>query len=214
MDINQCHNIFSNLPELIYYKPCKRAENGKYIGSKYIVKFTLPFVKRKVAHQSTSNPEKTNIYKLIQAIKIKYQLLEYYPQALHLANITSIQVFKTVFYQEQIALIKNLAIIDCIPETPELFDMNAQDFPESITELENLQLNKSITNINADLLTSYNSIFAPLISDVINTANQPNAIQQFQYKIPCPYCKTLLYRAEFNIHCVDCIESTGAVALE
>ena len=126
-----CRLLSQHIPKYIqfrpeYLDPKTRATHG----CNFVVEFKLPATKQKISAKSTKNQEYSIYYKLIQAIKLRYQLIGQYPQMYDILGIPNTEYYNTVFRTEQLDLIISIAELCIIPcDTAGFLDMHNINFP-------------------------------------------------------------------------------------
>lgn len=122
---DNCLFTSADIPKYISFYP-ERISNGAKHGMHFVVEFKLPASKQKISRKTTKSVDKSIYYKLIQAIKIRHQLLTEHPQIHNFSDAAEL-------LREHQALMTRIANMDAIPtETPEFIDMNNLDFPARV----------------------------------------------------------------------------------
>ena len=128
---DNCLFTAADIPKYISFYP-ERISNGAKHGMHFVVEFKLPSTKQKISRKTTKSVDKTIYYKLIQAIKIRHQLLTEHPQIHNFTNAAEL-------LREHQELMTQIARMDAIPtDTPEFMDMTNLTFPDRVNITQQL----------------------------------------------------------------------------
>lgn len=141
---DNCLFTAADIPKYISFYP-ERISNGAKHGMHFVVEFKLPSTKQKISRKTTKSVDKTIYYKLIQAIKIRYQLLTEHPQIHNFSDAAEI-------LREHQDLMTQIARMDAIPtDTPEFMDMTNLTFPYRVNITQQLaQISTLIADTKAE----------------------------------------------------------------
>lgn len=141
---DNCLFTAADIPKYISFYP-ERISNGAKHGMHFVVEFKLPASKQKISRKTTKSVDKSIYYKLIQAIKIRHQLLTEHPQVHNFTDATEI-------LREHQELMTRIAHMDAIPtNTHEFMDMTNLTFPDRVNITQQLaQLSTQIADTKAE----------------------------------------------------------------
>lgn len=141
---DNCQFTAADIPKYISFYP-ERISNGAKHGMHFVVEFKLPATKQKISRKTTKSVDKSIYYKLIQAIKIRYQLLTEHPQIHNFTDAAEL-------LREHHEHMTRIARMDAIPtDTPEFTDMTNLKFPDRVNIAPQLeQLSTQIAETKAE----------------------------------------------------------------
>lgn len=141
---DNCQFTAADIPKYISFYP-ERISNGAKHGMHFVVEFKLPATKQKISRKTTKSVDKSIYYKLIQAIKIRYQLLTEHPQIHNFTDAAEL-------LREHQEHMTRIARMDAIPtDTPEFTDMSNLKFPDRVNIAPQLeQLSTQIAETKAE----------------------------------------------------------------
>lgn len=127
-----CLFTVADMPKLIQYKP-EKVYSGATHGQHFIIEVKLPVTGTKIIKKTTKRADRTIYYKLIQAVKLRYNLMVEHPQLWPSLDITGLEMLQGPFLDEQRTLITRIAGMDIIPrDSAELLDMTKLEFPHEV----------------------------------------------------------------------------------
>lgn len=141
---DNCLFTSADIPKYISFYP-ERISNGAKHGLHFVVEFKLPASKQKISRKTTKSVDKTIYYKLIQAIKIRHQLLTEHPQIHNFSDADEL-------LREHQELMFHIAQMDAIPTgTAEFMDMTNLTFPDRVDITQKLtEVKKQVTEARAE----------------------------------------------------------------
>jgi hypothetical protein len=141
---DNCLFTSADIPKYISFYP-ERISNGAKHGLHFVVEFRLPASKQKISRKTTKSVDKSIYYKLIQAIKIRHQLLTEHPQIHNFSDAAEL-------LREHQELMTRIANMDAIPTgTAEFIDMNNLDFPARVDITQQLlEVKTQVTEARAE----------------------------------------------------------------
>ncbi len=119
----------NDLPKYIQYRP-EYEHNGAKHGAQFLVEIKVCGTKTKIVKKSTKAKDKSLYYKLIQAIKLRHQIIAGTPSNWEALDIPSQAYLAKEWTVEQHRMITSLAKAGAIPVTPEVLDLSQTDFPD------------------------------------------------------------------------------------
>jgi hypothetical protein len=119
----------NDLPKYIQYRP-EYEHNGAKHGAQFLVEIKVCGTKTKIVKKSTKAKDKSLYYKLIQAIKLRYQIIAGTPSNWEALDIPNQAYLDKEWTAEQHSMITTLAKAGAIPVTPQVLDLTQTDFPD------------------------------------------------------------------------------------
>lgn len=119
----------NDLPKYIQYRP-EYEHNGATHGAQFIVAIKICGTNKKLVKKSTKATTKSLYYKLIQAIKLRHQLISGTPSNWPALDIPDSNYLATTWTAEQHRLITSAAKSGAIPLTDKVLDLTLTDFPD------------------------------------------------------------------------------------
>ena len=120
----------NDLPKYIQYKPEYEHQGAKH-GAQFLVEVKVCGTKTKIVKKSTKSKDKSLYYKLIQAIKLRHQIITGTPSNWQALDIPDAKYLANEWTTEQQRMISVLAKSGAIPITPEVLDLAKTDFPDT-----------------------------------------------------------------------------------
>lgn len=120
----------NDLPKYIQYKP-EYEHNGAKHGAQFLVEVKVCGTKNKIVKKSTKAKDKSLYYKLIQAIKLRHQIIAGTPSNWQALDILGQEYLTNEWTVEQQRMISVLAKSGAIPITPAVLDLSITDFPDT-----------------------------------------------------------------------------------
>lgn len=120
----------NDLPKYIQYRP-EYEHNGAKHGAQFIVEVKICGTKNKIVKKSTKSKDKSLYYKLIQAIKLRHQIIAGTPSNWQALDIPDQTYLTGEWTTEQQRMISVLAKPGAIPITPAVLDLTLTDFPDT-----------------------------------------------------------------------------------
>jgi hypothetical protein len=120
----------NDLPKYIQYKP-EYEHNGAKHGAQFIVEIKVCGTKNKIIKKSTKAKDKSLYYKLIQAIKLRHQIISGTPSNWQALDIPDQAYLAGEWTREQQRMISILAKSGAIPVTHTTLDLTLTDFPDT-----------------------------------------------------------------------------------
>ena len=120
----------NDLPKYIQYKP-EYEHNGAKHGAQFLVEVKVCGTKNKIVKKSTKAKDKSLYYKLIQAIKLRHQIIAGTPSNWQALDILGQEYLTNEWTREQQRMISILAKSGAIPVTPTTLDLTLTDFPDT-----------------------------------------------------------------------------------
>lgn len=186
-----CQFNVADIPKLIQYKP-EKVYSGATHGQHFIIEVKLPITGTKIIKKTTKRADRTIYYKLIQAIKLRYNLMVEHPQLWSSLDITGLQMLQGPFLEEQRALITRIASMDIIPrDSPELLDMTKLDFPHEA------DISAQIAAINQQF---NNTLDTALVDVVPNVPVGLTPATPHKMKMVCPACNREIAMGTLSRH--------------
>jgi hypothetical protein len=119
----------NDLPKYIQYK-AEYEHNGAKHGAQFLVEIKVCGTKTKIVKKSTKAKDKSLYYKLIQAIKLRYQIITGTPSNWEALDIPNQAYLAKEWTAEQHHMITTLAKSGAIPVTSQVLDLSLTDFPD------------------------------------------------------------------------------------
>jgi len=119
----------NDLPKYIQYRP-EYEHNGAKHGAQFLVEVKVCGTKTKIVKKSTKAKDKSLYYKLIQAIKLRHQIITGTPSNWEALDIPSQAYLAKEWTSEQQRMVTILAKSGAIPVTPQVIDLTLTDFPD------------------------------------------------------------------------------------
>lgn len=186
-----CLFTVADIPKLIQYKP-EKVYSGATHGQHFIIEVKLPVTGTKIIKKTTKRADRTIYYKLIQAIKLRYNIMVEHPQLWPSLDITGLEILQGPFMEEQRALITRIAGLDIIPrDSPELLDMTKLDFPHEV------DISAQVEAINQQFTATLNTAFVNVEPDVEQVTNPATP---HKLKIVCPACSREISAGTLSRH--------------
>ena len=186
-----CLFTVADIPKLIQYKP-EKVYSGATHGQHFIIEIKLPVTGTKIIKKTTKRADRTIYYKLIQAIKLRYNIMVEHPQLWPSLDITGLEMLQGPFLEEQRVLITRIAGMDIIPrDSPELLDMTKMDFPHEV------DISAQVDAINQQFTATLNTAFVNVEPDA---AQVTNPATPHKLKIVCPACSREIAAGTLSRH--------------
>lgn len=183
-----CQFTVADIPKLIQYKP-EKVYSGATHGQHFIIEIKLPVTGTKIIKKTTKRADRTIYYKLIQAVKLRYNLMVEHPQLWPSLDITGLEMLQGPFLEEQRALITRIARMDIIPrDSPELLDMTKLEFPHE-------------TDISAQVIVvnqQFNETVDTEIEAIVPVGLTPATSNKM--KMVCPACSREIAAGTLSRH--------------
>lgn len=119
----------NDLPKYIQYRP-EYEHNGAKHGAQFLVEIKVCGTKTKIVKKSTKAKDKSLYYKLIQAIKLRHQIITGTPSNWEALDIPNQAYLAKEWTENQHQMITSIAKAGAIPVTSEVLDLTLTDFPD------------------------------------------------------------------------------------
>jgi hypothetical protein len=120
----------NDLPKYIQYRP-EYEHNGAKHGAQFLVEVKVCGTKNKIVKKSTKSKDKSLYYKLIQAIKLRHQIIAVTPSNWQALDIPDQAYLAGPWTTEQQRMISVLAKSGAIPISLAVLDLTLTDFPDT-----------------------------------------------------------------------------------